>query len=672
MLCPVHQTPVPGDRQFGYQPALDGLRGVAVTLVLLFHGGFAWMGGGYVGVSVFFTLSGFLITSLLILEHQRTGRVSWSAFVARRAKRLLPASLLGLVAISLLTWSGEFAGVPHLRRDITTAALQVANWNALHGSGSYADLLSRSAGLSSPVDHFWSLAVEEQFYWVWPLAFLLLARVSKGRGWLFINLAVLAAVACVGARAIALRWGPDAAYWATPARLGEILVGAALAAGCLLWQQRSRGLGLLGVAGLAVVLWAAIEWPTRGGPAFAGWLGLFSLASAALILGLQVPGVLRTVFSFGPLVWLGRISYGVYVFHWPIFLLATRRSVHVHGWPLFAVRIAITLAAALISYWLLERPVRRSGLRPRIAMSVAIPVTAAVLLLALVVVPTAPGRRLVAAAPSATTPTSTATLVSSPPAHPSVVMPSLATEVTETTTLPTTLPTTTEALPSGPVNMVLIGDSTAVALWAGVEAWAAEAPDRQVTSVAEMGCGLIRGTAMMGDDSGVFVKRCGEVLGTTLRSVLSTSHADVAVILVTIPDISLRQWSGEEGMLRPSDDRYRARMLDDYRTAAQRLIDAGVRRIAWVMPPPPADWWAGWASDNYTPDGWQRMAEVIESVASEHRDVVDVVRLDRWFAQTGAAADAAMRDDGLHLTPAGALQVMDEFLGPVLLRLPTL
>ncbi len=125
-------------------------------------------------------------------------------------------------------------------------------------------------------------------------------------------------------------------------------------------------------------------------------------------------------------------------------------------------------------------------------------------------------------------------------------------------------------------------------------------------------------------------------------------------------------------MLRPSDDRYRARMLDDYRTAAQRLIDAGVRRIAWVMPPPPADWWAGWASDNYTPDGWQRMAEVIESVASEHRDVVDVVRLDRWFAQTGAAADAAMRDDGLHLTPAGALQVMDEFLGPVLLRLTTL
>ena len=108
---------MPGDHTFGYQPALDGLRGVAVALVLFFHGGFAWMAGGYVGVSVFFTLSGFLITSLLILEHQRTGSVSWSGFVVRRAKRLLPASLLCLVAISLLAWNGEFAAVPHLRRE---------------------------------------------------------------------------------------------------------------------------------------------------------------------------------------------------------------------------------------------------------------------------------------------------------------------------------------------------------------------------------------------------------------------------------------------------------------------------------------------------------------------------------------------------------------------------
>ena len=220
--------------------------------------------------------------------------------------------------------------------------------------------------------------------------------------------------------------------------------------------------------------------------------------------------------------------------------------------------------------------------------------------------------------------------------------------------------------------MVLMGDSTSVALWAGVEVWAAEVPDRQVTSVAAMGCGLIRGTAMMGDDSGVFVKSCGEALGTKLPSALSKSHADVAVIMVTIPDISMRQWHKSEGMLRPVDDRYRTRMLDDYRAQAQQLIDAGVRHIEWVVPPQPADWWLGWASENYSPDGWQRLADVIDTVALEHPGVVDVVHLDHWFEDTGAYADPAMREDGLHLTPEGALTVMDQFLGPVLLRLTTL
>jgi len=648
----VHQPSVPGD-QFGYQPALDGLRGVAVTLVLFFHGGFTWMAGGYVGVSVFFTLSGFLITSLLILEHQRTGSVSWPAFVVRRVKRLLPASLLCLVAISLLAWAGEFETVPHLRRDVIASALQVANWNALNGSGSYADLLSRSAGVSSPVDHYWSLAVEEQFYWVWPFAFLLLLRVSKGRGRLFVNLALLAVAGVVAARVIAVHWGPDAAYWATPARLGEILVGAALAGGCLLWHQRSRWLGAIGVVGLGVVLWTAVEWPTRGGPAYGGWFGVFSFASAALIMGLQAPGPLRTVFSLGPLVWLGRISYGVYVFHWPVFVLATGRSLNLRGWPLFLVRIAITLLVAVASYWLVERPVRLSRRRPRLALSLAVPVSALVVALALLVVPAEPARRRVVAVPVVTT----TTVVSAPP-------PARSGDSTTSTS------TTTTTLPAGPVNLVLIGDSTAVALADGLDVWATQATNRTVGSVAKSGCGLIMATVMAGDINDFFTKGCNYALGTTLPELLTTQLPDTALIMITIPDVTMRQWSGDEGMLAWTDARYAQRMLADYRAVAATLIAAGVRHIAWVLPPAPAEFWLGWESDtNYSADAWVGLLTALDTVEYENPTVVQVVRLDEWFVATGADIDPAMRDDGLHLTPAGALRVMDEFLGPVLLRL---
>ena len=659
VLRPVHQTSVPGD-QFRYQPALDGLRGVAVALVLFFHGGFTWMAGGYVGVSVFFTLSGYLITSLLILEHQRTGTVSWSSFVARRAKRLLPASLLCLVAISVLAWSGEFSTVPHLRRDIIASALQVANWNALNGSGSYSDLLSRAAGVSSPVDHYWSLAVEEQFYWVWPFAFLLVLRVSKGRARLFANLVVLALLGVVAARVIAKNWGPEAAYWATPARLGEILVGAALAGGCLLWEQRSRWLGLIGVAGLGVVLWTAVEWPTRGGPAYDGWLGVFSLASAALILGLQTPGLLRRVFSIGPLVWLGRISYGVYVYHWPVFVLASGRSLDLSGWSLFLARIAITLAVAMLSYWLIEQPVRRSRRAPRVAMSLAVPVSAVVVVLALLVVPAEPGRPSVRASASP----ATSTVVSSgtvAPGDPTVAAPDA--------TVTTTATTTTLPVPDVPVNVVLIGDSTAVALSSGLTSWAAETTDRVERSVATIGCGLIRNTLMLGDESGKFSKQCAKALDVVLPEVMASNRPDTAMVMITIPDLTRRQWSGDEGMLAPSDPRYTDRMLDDYRSTVETLLAGGVSHIAWVVPPVPGEWWIGWMADSYKRDNWQQLVTVLSTIESEYPEVVQLVRLDEWFRSTGAEFDPAVRDDGLHLTDEGAQRVMRELLGPVLLRL---
>src|SRR5688572_17506819 len=213
--------------QFGYQPALDGVRGIAVTLVLLFHAGFGWMSGGYVGVSVFFTLSGYLITSLALVEHSASGRLSASAFYARRIRRLLPASLVCLAGVMIAAWADQFTGVTRLRRDLWAALLQIYNWAVLAGEVGYADQMSGAAGQRAPLDHYWSLAIEEQFYWVWPLVLVLVLRLAPRAR--LVAVASLTAAGVVATVVVSAAWGPDATYFATPARLPEILVGAVVA-----------------------------------------------------------------------------------------------------------------------------------------------------------------------------------------------------------------------------------------------------------------------------------------------------------------------------------------------------------------------------------------------------------------------------------------------------------
>src|SRR6478609_533003 len=243
-------------KRFAYQPALDGVRALAVAAVLLFHADVPGFGGGYVGVSVFFTLSGFLITSLLIREHRSAGRIDASGFYARRARRLLPASALCLGGIIVLSGLGAWDQVTHLRTDIWAAALQVFNWLRLTGDTSYGDLFAQSAGQVSPVEHYWSLAIEEQFYWVWPLAFAGLAAVAlRTRRSLILVLGVPALLAVAAAPVIGAVWGPEAAYWSTFARVGEILTGAVAAAvvaerGAPRWARGAAPvcLGLIAVA----------------------------------------------------------------------------------------------------------------------------------------------------------------------------------------------------------------------------------------------------------------------------------------------------------------------------------------------------------------------------------------------------------------------------------------
>ena len=287
-------------------------------MVLLFHGGVGWMSGGYIGVSVFFTVSGYLITSLLLAESNATGSVRVGAFLARRARRLLPASIVCIVGVALCSRFGLLDGVANLERDLLGAALQVQNWVLLASGSSYTEVLAAVSGQRSPLEHYWSLAIEEQFYWMWPAVFGWLATRHRDR--LQRRLTGLTVAAVVAAPVIAIVWGSDAAYFATPARLAEILLGAWLAV-TLAGRSLGGSWARLAPVALGVLVLVAAVLPADGGLMYRGGLPLVGVASASLITGLQVPGPVRRLLELRPLVGLGRISYGVYLYHWPIYVI---------------------------------------------------------------------------------------------------------------------------------------------------------------------------------------------------------------------------------------------------------------------------------------------------------------------------------------------------------------
>jgi peptidoglycan/LPS O-acetylase OafA/YrhL len=330
-----------------YRPALDGVRAVAIALVLVFHLGAPWRPGGYLGVSVFFTLSGFLITMLLLDERARTGRIAIRAFYLRRLRRLLPASLLCLLGIAVLAAAGAVAVRSDLRTGVLAAVFQAANWEQLLGHHSYADLFLAP----SPIDHFWSLAVEEQFYWLWPVAIAGLTAVAARRSKRTVPAVLSAAFVLTGVGAVvtARTLGGDAAYFASWARFSEILAGAALAA-LLAGREVPRRAGLLAGPCLVAIVVLAARTPAGRGWAFGGGLPLFALLSAGLLLGVSGDGRVTRLLARETLPWIGRVSYGLYLFHWPVFTILRSAGV--------VEKLALTAAITVASYYLVERPIR--------------------------------------------------------------------------------------------------------------------------------------------------------------------------------------------------------------------------------------------------------------------------------------------------------------------------
>lgn len=359
----------------GFRPDIEGLRAIAIGLVLLYHAGVGFLPGGFVGVDVFFVISGFLITGLLIREVERTGRISLRTFYARRAKRLLPAAAVVLVVAAIgtrvllpVTQWRDFGG------DILAAAVYLVNWRFADRA---VDYLAEDVG-PSPVLHFWSLAVEEQFYVVWPL--LLVAVTLVVRRWHGARLRPTMAIALVLVAVPTFWWSvhltstsPSTAFFVTTTRLWELAIGAFVAVGVTLWRRiPALAAAALGWTGLAAVALSAVAFGSASPWPGAGAL-LPTLGTAAVIVagtsGLRGPGRLLAI---RPMVVVGGLSYSLYLWHWPMLVLA-------QAWRgELGVRAGlVVVAASFIPAWLsmrfVENPIRFSptiARSPRLALSV--------------------------------------------------------------------------------------------------------------------------------------------------------------------------------------------------------------------------------------------------------------------------------------------------------------
>ncbi len=341
-------------------PALDGLRGIAVLGVLLFHTGN--LPGGFLGVDLFFALSGYLITQLLLREVAATGGLSLTAFWGRRLRRLMPALAVMITGVTLLVWT---VGPPDLVRttlsDVPWAQADLINWHLLAVSASYWD----QSGQHRVFEHLWSIAVEEQFYLVWPVVVLITARWGRR-----VEDAVAVIAGLISAASLALMVilvnpaDPTRAYTGTDTEAFALLLGALVAA------EPVRG-ALARAASQDAGAWAAllatglgVTWVLANGTDSL-WLydgGLFACGlAAALLIALcaQAPETLvPRALAWRPLRWLGLISYSLYLWHWPVIVLLSRQRTGLRGWSWTATVCVVSIGLATVSKYLVEDPIR--------------------------------------------------------------------------------------------------------------------------------------------------------------------------------------------------------------------------------------------------------------------------------------------------------------------------
>ena len=662
-----------GTPERGYRPGLDGIRALAVAAVLAFH--LDRLPGGNLGVDAFFVVSGWLITWKLLSDIERDGRVDARKFWASRLRRLMPASMAVLVALAVV-WPLGGIDVPSLRRDIAWAAVGLSNWGTITGGGDYWARF----GEPSPVTHFWSLAIEQQFYFVWPIVLLVVVAMT-----VHVRLLV-AVVSSVGAVASVVLMNvlfdpsdPTATYMNTFTRAHTLLIGAAagaltvvLADGRLRFGTAARRLApIAGAVAIAIILVSS----ERSTWLFGWGFPVFALAMVVVVVA-TADGFAEPVMASAPMRWLADRSYGLYLWHWPVFLLLSASSLGIdEAWApmlaLDAARVALALVLADLSYRYLETPIRLRRRLPRWHATVAAGLSVALLAVLLVTVVPRPAstsaESVITLPPPSVTPPPNSTASSEPALEPlepletgqsgeSGKSPSGVSNVT------TTVPS---VVPSGPVRVLVTGDSLAVHLSEALLEHAASRPDEIVAgSAAFGGCGLSAATDgrlheftdVSGERELLDITGCVGQWASVPQRVRDEA---IDVVLVDIgPWDALDMHLADGRVVSVADEVGRELVAAAYEEFAALVDDAGAT-IVWVTP---ADSQLGWGEFDdpvNDPGRWDAVRAIIDGLG------VVQIDLPGWLAANGLEGPDG-RPDGVHLGPGLNERFVAEHVAPAL------
>ncbi len=629
-------------------PALNGLRALAVLAVLCYHGELSWAAGGFLGVDAFFVISGFLITALLLGEWKHSGTIALGAFWARRARRLLPALfvVLGAVAIYAVAWASPDA-LRQIRGDGYAALGYVANWRFIFGGQSYFAQFAAP----SPLKHVWSLAIEEQFYLAWPLIVVAILRFRRG------SLRTLAGVTLgMLLTSVALMFvmyhpghDPSRVYYGTDTRAQSLLVGALLAMVLMRLREPRQQRTLMVLHGSALAAAAVLGWSWVATSETSSFLYRGGFLLEAVLVGIVIASVtqrrqgpLGIALSWWPLQWIGLISYGLYLWHWPVYVVLSPQRTHIGGYELFALRVAVTFLFATVSYYLIEQPIRRGALHGW-RVRIATPAVAAGTLTAIMV--TTAG---------AVAPREISASELRPPAPRTVVAGATATA-------------------PAPMRVLLVGDSMMNSLAPGLDRLAAS--QHFVSWNASIpGCGLSSDAGEQYTNAWTPASpRCFPGWHERWPKHIAQYHPDVVVALLGTHDTFDRLINGHdfrfdstEGAQLARDELQQAVTILSAEGAPVVLLTSAYNVMGWPQP-------VTVSRSQYNPRWVDRWNELLRETAAANPGRVQVLDLNRFLDPNGHWTDTVngvhvRGPDLMHLNDAGA-DVTAQWLLPQLLMI---
>jgi peptidoglycan/LPS O-acetylase OafA/YrhL len=660
------------ETRMGYQPALDGLRALSVIAVILYHAGIDWIPGGFIGVEVFFVVSGFLITSLMIDEQHVSGTVSLKQFWIRRARRLLPALFTMLIASLVAVTFFAKDSAPDFRQDVLPALGYFSNWWQIY----FVDTPYFAANSLPMLRHLWSLAVEEQWYVLWPIAFVFVLGNKRIPRWISALVIGLLAAAVMVGTALAFTADDETRinflYLSTITRSSGLLLGAALACIWYPWKKtvvrfakvRSVFADVLALGALATLGYISAFIHVADEQLYLGGLAAATVASAVIIAVVVRSGksLVKRALSFSLLVEIGRRSYGLYLWHWPIFVVA--------GAQLSTIRLAYALTATVIInevvYQFIETPARKGAIgnwlrqrRQLSAMRRRLPVALTVVVAALVGVTSVQLSGIQARDVSVDTGNTDVVFV-------------VPTTLPTTATTAVNTPVTSTTLAKLPRRMVIVGDSQAHSLAvnkpSGIE------KTFVITNGSIDGCGVYDRGVGIGGTSGKFRRNFANCKGfeTKWANSAAQAKADVALVVIgawEVMDLQINSFLFKVNTV-PADTMFKTQLQRGIDALRKQNVAVALLEVACMRPveskggPVPPLPQRG--DDTRTGHLNALMREV---AAPENDGVYFVNGPKEWCSDPKVANSLSYRWDGVHVYRPGAKLIL-ESIAPAILQIP--